>query len=56
MTEENIRIITKLSNALDKMTDFQKGKILGAVETLEEISEMKEKKKEDSDENLQPAS
>lgn len=56
MTEENIRIITKLSNVLGKMTDFQKGKILGAVETLEEISEMEKREKEDSDENLQPAS
>lgn len=53
MTEDNIRIITKLSNALPKMSDMQKGKILGAAEILEELSE--KEKATSSNEDLQPA-
>lgn len=53
MTENDIRIITKLSNALPKMNDIQKGRILGAAEILEDMSE--EEKKTHDDEDLQPA-
>ena len=53
LTEDNIRIITKLSNALPKMSDMQKGKILGAAEALEEMN--KKEKDDCNDEDLQPA-
>lgn len=41
-TDTEIRILTRLHNALPKMTDLQKGRILGTVETLEELSSEKE--------------
>lgn len=55
MEKKEGRIIAKLVDALPKMTDFQKGKILGACEALEEVDHEKDKIVETSDEDLQPA-
>ena len=52
MTEDNIRIITKLSNALPKMSDLQKGEILGAAKAFEKVAE---DNTTDDDDDLQPA-
>lgn len=54
MEKKEGRIVAKLVDALPKMTDFQKGKILGACEALEEVDQEK-KSVDTSDEELQPA-
>lgn len=48
MSEKEKRIVEKLKNAIPKMSEFDKGYILGRVESLSEKKEDDSDKKESS--------